>query len=340
VLPIPAVEPVDVAPPAPKVLKLPRKRRLPEPEERITREPEVRDEPEEVVEVARVAKKPRRKKRKRPARHVNQELPTWAVWLISVGGFILIAGSIALGAILKGHGTLVLVYSVIMAVMLPISTAILIISMFITSWLGGGIEFGEAHVVIPKAVGLLLVVNTIGLLPFGGFIAFPIWVFGLMFLFGLDLWETRVLWLVNWGLNFFARMAVFGIVMAIFSHADVDFTPNHQSGQQGAVSQEAEAIDAIESLGGDCSTQNNDEDGPIVAVTLAGTRATDRDLAILKSFPKLRRLDLSATLITDAGLTHLKGLKQLETLTLTGTRVTNLGIADIQAALPRVRIVR
>jgi hypothetical protein len=339
VLTIPAAEPVEVAPPAPKERKLP-KNPPPESEERIAREPEVRDEAEEVVEVARVAKKPKRKKRKRPAKRVNQELPTWAVWLISVGGFILIAGSIALGAIIKGHGTLVLVYSVIMAVMIPISTVILIASMFISSWLGGGIEFGEAHVVIPKAIGLLLVVNTISLLPLGGFIAAPIWLFGLMFLFGLDLWETRILMVVNWGLNFFARMAVFGVVLAIFSHGDRDFSPNHRSGQQGAASEEAEAIHRVVDVGGDCSTENDDEDGPIVSVTLAGTRATDADLDRLKSFPKLRRLDLRATRITDAGLVHLKKLSQLETLTLTGTRVTNAGIADLQAALPRVRIVR
>jgi len=173
-------------------------------------------------------------------------------------------------------------------------------------------------VMIPKAVGLLLVVNTISLLPFGRFIVGPIWLFGLMILFRLDLWEARILVVVNWGLNFFARMAVFGAVMAIFSHADLAFGPNHRPGQQGAVLEEADAINAIEGLGGDCSTENDDDVGPIVAVTLARTRATDADLARLKSFSKLRKLDLSSTLITDAGLAHLKGLKQLETLTIKG----------------------
>jgi hypothetical protein len=88
------------------------KRRPPEPEVRITRKPQTRDdsESEEMIEVSRVAKKTEAIRRKRPARRVNQELPTWAVWLISVGGFILVAGSIALGAILKGHGALVLIY--------------------------------------------------------------------------------------------------------------------------------------------------------------------------------------------------------------------------------------
>ena len=343
ILSIPDAEPVEVAQPAPKEPKLP-KRRLPEPEERITRQRKERDdpEPEEPAEVVRASRKPKRKKRKqleRPKR-VNQDLPTWALWLISVGGFLLVAGSIALAAILKGHGAEVLVYSVIMAVMIPVSTVILIISMFVSSWLGGGIEFGEAHIVIPKAVGLLLVVNTIALLPFGRIIAGPIWLIGLMVLFRLELWEARILVVTNWGLNFLAQMAVVGVVMAIFSHEGFHFSPKHKSGQEeAAILQEAEAINAIEALGGVC-IEDDDGDGPVVEVLLARTRATDADLARLKSFPKLRKLDLSATQITDAGLDHLKQLKQLQTVTLTGTRVTNAGIADLQAALPRVRIMR
>lgn len=340
VLPIRAAVAVDLAPPMPKERKLP-KRRLPEPAERITRLEEVPDEdaPEEMIEVDRAVKKPKRKKRKRPPERSVQAVPTWVSWLFAIGAFVLVAGSIAGGAIYKGHAAELLVYSVILAVMIPLSTVILIISMFVSSWLGDGIEFGEAHVVIPKAAGLLLVVNLIGLLPFGGYLALPVWLFGLMFLFGLDLWETRLLMAVNWGLNFLVRMAVFSAIMAAFSHDGLRFNPSHRSGQPAAVSAEAEAINAIESLGGDCSTENDEDDGPIVIVTLAGTRATDADLARLKSFPKLRMLDLSGTSITDAGLVHLKKLSQLETLTLTGTRVTNAGIADLQAALPRVRIV-
>ena len=184
-------------------------------------------EPVEDVVAAKPAKKPKRKKRRHPRERSEQTTPTWILWLVSVGGFALLAGLIVLPAIYKGYGALVLLYSVIMAVMIPISTVILIVSMFISSWLGGG-----------------------------------------------------------------------------------------------------------------CSTENDEDDGPIVSVTLAGTQATDADLARLKSFPKLRSLNLSGTPITDAGLVHLKKLNQLVTLTLTGTRVTNAGVADLQAALPRVKIVR
>jgi hypothetical protein len=339
VLSILAAEPIDAVTPVPKERKLP-KRGPPEPEERITTEPEANHEPEEVVEAARVAKKPKRKKRKRPAKRSDQPALNWVPWLLSLGGIALLAGSIAFAAIYKGHAAEVLVYSVILLVMLPISTIILIASMFISSWLGGGIEFGEARVVIPKAACLLFIVNLISLLPFGRFIAAPIWLFGLMFLFGLDFWETRILIVVNWGLNFLAQMAVFAAITTVFSHDGFHFRPNDRPRQPTASSEVTQAIEAIDNLGGDCSAENEDDDGPIVTVTLARTQATDADLARLKSFPKLRTLDLSATQITDAGLVHLKQLNQLQSLILTGTKVTNAGVADLQAALPRVRIVR
>jgi hypothetical protein len=354
IVPIPAAMPVKVAPPAVKE-RTPPKRRQPEPEEQITHLEEVPDEPpqritrkakvpdeaepvEEVV-AAKPARKPKRKKRRRPRERAEQTIPTWLLWLISVGGFVLLAGIIALPAIYKGYGALVLVYSVIIAVMVPISTVILIISMYISSALGGGIDFGEARTTIPKAAGLLLVVNSISLLPFGRILALPIWWGGLMALFRLDWWETRMLVFVNWCLNFLAQMAVFAVLMGVMhgvSHLS-SITPRLQ---QAPATAEEKAIEAIEELGGECSTDDEDDDSPVVSVTLADKPATDAILAQLKSFPKLRSLDLSRTQITDAGLVHLKGLKQLQTLTLTGTKVTNAGVADLQAALPRVRIVR
>lgn len=351
VLTVPSAKPKSVSLPPSKERKLPKRREL-DPEEQITHleevpdEPvthldEVPDEPEPVEEVvaAKPVRKRKRKKGKRPAIPSDNPFPTWAWWLISVGGFFLLAGGIALPAILKGHGAEVLFFSVLLAVMIPVSTVILIISMFVSSWLGGGIEFGEAHVVIPKAIGLLFIVNLISLLPFGRFLAAPIWLFGLMFLFGLDLWETRILMAVNWGLNFLAQIAIFAALTAAFMHGSLHVSPTDRSDEPAAVIEEAEAINAIEKLGGDC-IEDDDGDGPVVEVSLARTRATDADLARLKSFPKLRKLDLSGTQITDAGLGHLKKLSQLETLILTGTRVTQAGIADLQAGLPRVKIVR
>ncbi len=41
-------------------------------------------------------------------------------------------------------------YAIAFAIMLAISVVILIISMFITSALGGGVEFGQVHIVLAR----------------------------------------------------------------------------------------------------------------------------------------------------------------------------------------------
>lgn len=99
-------------------------------------------------------------------------------------------------------------YVIAFAVLLAISVVILIISMLITSALGGGVEFGEVHIVLAKAVPLLIVVSVLELVPFGVFLSIPIWWIGLMILFRLDFWEVRTLVGVNWGLNTIAYYAL------------------------------------------------------------------------------------------------------------------------------------
>jgi hypothetical protein len=44
--------------------------------------------------------------------------------------------------------------------------------------------------------------------------------------------------------------------------------------------------------------------------------------------------------VTDAGLVHLKGLTKLEKLVLSGTMVTDAGAKDLQAALPKCKIIK
>ena len=92
---------------------------------------------------------------------------------------------------------------------------ILVVSMIIASSIGGGIEFGEVHIVIPKALGLLFVANLVGLIPFvGWFLALIVWVGGLMSLFRLDFHETRILVAVNWVLNWLVRLALLQMFFA------------------------------------------------------------------------------------------------------------------------------
>jgi hypothetical protein len=106
-------------------------------------------------------------------------------------------------------------YVIPFAIMLVISVVILILSMIITSSLGGGVDFGEVHIVLAKAIPLLILISLVELAPYGVFIAIPIWWIGLMLLFRLDFWEVRTLVFVNWALNGLAYLALGAILRNI-----------------------------------------------------------------------------------------------------------------------------
>ena len=103
-----------------------------------------------------------------------------------------------------------------------------------------------------------------------------------------------------------------------------------------------------------------DQDGRIVALSLARTWATDADLERVAAITTLKRLDLSLTyvsdrgierlrsldqleelnlssaeFITDAALAFLRGRRQLRTLSLRGTDITDTGLAYV-AELPQL----
>jgi len=85
---------------------------------------------------------------------------------------------------------------------LIIGSGILIVSMMLTSNVLGGVEFGALSAVILKAMGLLVIVDLVALIPTAGiFLTIPIWWLGLMYLFQIDFWECRTLVAINWLLN-------------------------------------------------------------------------------------------------------------------------------------------
>jgi hypothetical protein len=94
------------------------------------------------------------------------------------------------------------------------SILILVLSMMLTSSAMGGVDFGQAHVVIAKGAALLLAVNCLALLPYGVWLTLPVWWFGLMLLFRIDFWEARTLVVINWALDgiafFLIRLAMSG----------------------------------------------------------------------------------------------------------------------------------
>jgi hypothetical protein len=280
--------------------------------------------------------RPRRKKKKRRHRkHKESSTPPWVGWL--TGGliaFVVVAVLVTVLVAAWQHPE-IMALAAVFGVMLVISTGILVLSMFISSAIVGGMEFGEAHVVIPKAMGLLCVVNMVSVVLFyispcfGPFVALPVWLFGCMIVFKLDLWEARVLVAVNWVLNVGAFFLALGMVAALLNAGS-----GHGGGGGGgprlALSgEQAKAVKAIESLGGEYEAE--DERGKDVAfVSLSKTRATDNTLALVKSFPKLHTLELKDTPITDDGLAHLEGLRELQVLDLTGTKVTDAGLVHLK----------
>src|SRR5262249_48943638 len=132
-----------------------RKRRIEEEEEprsKPDRKRRIQDESDEDEPRPRKKKRKRRKKSKSGA-----EIPLW-VWGALAGTFLLLMGLVSAALIHAGYTVLLIAFAAGLAVGLVVSTVILVISMFIASALLGGIDFGEAHVAIPKAAALLFVV--------------------------------------------------------------------------------------------------------------------------------------------------------------------------------------
>src|SRR5438045_597827 len=100
-------------------------------------------------------------------------------------------------------------YLLALAILLPISTVILIVSMLLTSKFMGGVDFGTVGAVVAKGALLILLVNGITLIPYGVWLALPLWWVGLMVLFGLDFREAFTLVVINWTLNVVARLLIF-----------------------------------------------------------------------------------------------------------------------------------
>ena len=67
----------------------------------------------------------------------------------------------------------------------------------------------------------------------------------------------------------------------------------------------------------------------VVAIDLRGSQVTDKLLAHISSFPKLRWLVLRGTEISDAGLEKIGSLESLRSLTLDGSPVTDAGLVHL-----------
>ena len=71
-----------------------------------------------------------------------------------------------------------------------------------------------------------------------------------------------------------------------------------------------------------------------------GMTIGDGDLARLRAFPHLQKLDLTGRPITDAAVPSISRLKELRILRVAGTKITDEGVFRLRTALPSCVIER
>jgi hypothetical protein len=320
------------------------------------------DIPEE--EEAAPARAKKKKKKKKPL-DKNGATPSWVWWAGGLGVFFTLALVGVLMAARAGYGEKLAFIGINLAIMVPISTVIMILSMVISSSIAGGIDFGEIHTAILKAMALLIAVNLVVLIPLAGiFLTLPIWLFGLMYLYNLDFWECRFLLFINWAMNTIIKYLFMAALMSGFGFPVAPAFQFEEPPPKEPDVEEVEAsLETIKMLGGNVRF-DVDHPGFVIHIYFSGKPITDDDLDLLKNFPHLHRLELSKTQITDAGLDYvkrlsdltilnlsqteitdkglakLKGLRQLKHLFIADTKVTDAGVRDIKKALPDLTVVR
>lgn len=157
--------------------------------------------------------------------------PEW-VWGLIFCGFGVFGSGIAIGIIaLQGYPLVALGMAAALGIAVPFGLVVLTISIFLSSMIGVGVNFGDIRATIPKSIGLVFVVTMISFIPFVGWIiAIPIWWLGLMFIFDLEMWETRVVFIINWGVNIVLKILILTmIVAAISKKVDQVTTPDPPS---------------------------------------------------------------------------------------------------------------
>ncbi|HEX8913202.1 MAG TPA: hypothetical protein VF796_12655, partial [Humisphaera sp.] len=90
------------------------------------------------------------------------------------------------------------------------------------------------------------------------------------------------------------------------------------------------AVDKLRAKGAAVMQIAADTDALAVNLGIVGKGATDEDVALVKTLPKVQQLNLQNTSVTDAGLASVSGLTALTHLHLNGTAVTDAGLASLK----------
>jgi hypothetical protein len=293
-------------------------------------------------------KRPKRKRKKKrfhpvPDGEEERETPAWVWWVGGAAGIALTFLTLIVIAMIAPAESDLQTYAVILIVTLPISTVIFFVAMILASVLVGAVEIGEIHVAVVKSFGLILAVSLVSLIPYIGRYLTPlVWIPGLMLLFRLDFWETCMVMFFNWVPNFLLRLLLMAMLASWTLHGGGGGGMNRD--ESPTRSKPAGASDIwdegdVDDRGGWVQFDPNSPDQLIVVgISFRDTQIGDADLAHMKDFPRLIRLDLANTQVTDVGLKHLAACKQLQELGLSGTRVTAAGTNELRKALPNLRI--
>jgi predicted Zn finger-like uncharacterized protein len=296
------------------------------------------------------AEKPKKKKRKKKRRRPHDdesESPAWP-WFVFGGSaaFLLLSFLFLLTVFLDWENPVKFAAAYLL-VGIPVSTVIFFIAMFLSSVLLGAVEIGEIHVAVVKAFGLVVIVQfvTVVTLPISFYasyaLSFIVSVVGLVMLFRIDIWEARIIVGINFILNLLLNLALLGVLHTIMTHAEKagDVGGNRPGQPSPAVQKQGWDNEDVFDHDGDVEYDRKD-DSAVIGISFRDAHVTDADLAHMKDFPRLTKLDLTNTSITDKGLAHLKGCKNLQVLILTRTKVSKEAVEELKQDLPRLQVVR
>jgi hypothetical protein len=194
------------------------------------------DADEEDEEESLPQPRPRRFKRRQRKKPKSRLPGGWGFvrWIAAAVVYIIVGTTIAVHMVITGHTeeliidaiewvimmpiSLIIMMPISLIMMMPISLIMFVISMFVGSAIAGGIDFGDAKTAIPKAIFMLAPINLFYVLLnwyIASFLSLPFWIFGLILLFGLDVWESWFMIVINWFLNIGANILLILIIVSM-----------------------------------------------------------------------------------------------------------------------------